>query len=55
MAEDQNVRQAVDKMAQRFVKQSESDAQRGLRPRPLTHQEARRKVLPIAARHDRRK
>ena len=53
MAEHKNGRTAIDRMAQRFVDQSQQDTRRGLRDRPMTHDEARKKTIPIAKRYDR--
>ena len=53
--EDPRARAAIDRMAQRIVKASEDNAKAGRIERPVTHDEARRRFVPIAIKRDRRR
>ena len=53
--EDPRARAAIDRMAQRIVKASEDNAKAGRIERPVTHDEARRRFIPIAIKRDRRR
>ena len=53
MADDS--RAAVDRIAQRFVKQSQADCQAGRRARPATHQEVREKARRLVIKNERKR
>ena len=53
--EDPRARGAIDRMAQRIVDASKDNARAGRLDRPVTHEEARRRVRPIAIKRDRRR
>ena len=53
MADDS--RAAVDRIAQRFVKQSQTDARAGGRERPVTHQQAREQARRLVIKNERKR
>jgi len=48
-------RAAVDRIAQRFVRQSQSDTQAGSRDRPVTHQQAREQARRLVIKNERKR
>ncbi len=48
-------RAAVDRIAQRFVKQSQTDASAGKRERPVTHQQARDYARRLVIKNERKR
>ena len=52
--EDSRARGAIDRLAQRIVDASKDNAKAGRIERPVSHDEARRRIVPIAIQRDRR-